>query len=121
MSELVAVYGTLRRGARNAGALAEARFLGGTRLPGFRLLHFGAYPGAVPGPGEITVEVYALPEPEMLIALDHLEGAMERPPLFLRARIPTPFGAAWIYLWARDPAAAPVIPNGDWLSASGAR
>lgn len=71
----VFVYGTLKRGLRNAHLLSGSRFVSAAEVPGFALYDLGDYPGIVPTgtsddkvPGEIF-EVTA----ETLAKLDRLE------------------------------------------------
>jgi len=125
----VAVYGTLRRGERNHGLIADAEFLGRGTVSG-RL--FGmprneerayGYPAFIPGAGgRVVVELYGLPEAGRLAVLDRLEAydpADEASSEYLRRRIAVAEGAvdeAWIYWFAGDPPPSAVpIPGGDWV------
>ena len=107
------VYGTLRRGSNNkfARLLSEkAQFIGTARVPG-RLYDFGRYPGARPGDGLITGEVFQLTDPAtMLAALDEYEG-----PEYQRALVWTTDAIeCWIYWYVGDDPGRP-IPSGDWM------
>jgi len=106
------VYGTLREGGSRHAMLGGARKVETARLGGFRLYDLGGYPGAVRGEGTIVAERYALPHPAALLLLDDVEGTRERPPLFRREAERD----AQIYVYARDPGAAPLIASGDWLA-----
>jgi gamma-glutamylcyclotransferase (GGCT)/AIG2-like uncharacterized protein YtfP len=79
---VLAVYGTLRRGERNAELLAGTRFLGLGRIAG-RLHEMPrsaerayAYPSLVldGAPGEVVVELYAIPDAATLALADELEA-----------------------------------------------
>lgn len=74
-----------------------AAFLGAyTTPPRYRLYDLGGYPGAIKGGiRPLDGEVYRLSR-RMLIALDRFE---EVPAEYVRERIRTPWGAAWIYLY----------------------
>lgn len=122
MSEhcLVFVYGTLRQGEYNAPYLKGARFLGPClSASAYTMWDLGAYPGVVPG-GDAPVvgEVYQVDD-ETLAQLDVLEGY---PHDYMRERIDTPYGAAWIYL-LRDAERGdrPVVNSGDWCDYHGNR
>jgi gamma-glutamylcyclotransferase (GGCT)/AIG2-like uncharacterized protein YtfP len=85
--QLVAVYGTLKRGACNHRLLAGSRWLGPALLSGLRLHDLGPYPMAV-----------ACPEPgaRVLAELDVLE---DHPREYERQLLPLGDGRqAWVYL-----------------------
>jgi gamma-glutamylcyclotransferase (GGCT)/AIG2-like uncharacterized protein YtfP len=107
------VYGTLRRGEYNHRWLGNAPWLGRYRTPGrYTLLNLGQYPAVLAG-GHTAIkgEVYTLNK-VLLARLDRLENYPEE---YLRERIATPYGTAWIYLYRHRPAPdTPVIPSGDW-------
>ncbi|MDQ2695481.1 MAG: gamma-glutamylcyclotransferase [Pseudomonadota bacterium] len=112
-ADRVFVYGTLRRGGSNHRWLRGAPRLGAHRTAAqFTLLDLGPYPAAVAG-GRTALrgEVYAV-DAARLALLDRLEDC---PREYRRQRIPTPFGAAWIYLYRRPAPGAPRIASGDWL------
>ncbi len=46
--------------------------------------------------------------------LTHLDAFEHFPHLFVRQRIPTPYGQAWVYMFRHRPADAVTIPSGDW-------
>lgn len=127
----VFVYGTLMPGERNATVAAQysqptAR---PASLRGFRLFHLRPenYPGIVPGEPTDRVQGYVLSYgaelwPQVLAALDHLEGLDETPPLYHRERVELEVEGqhetAWVYVYARtERLQAPgvqSIPGGDW-------
>jgi gamma-glutamylcyclotransferase (GGCT)/AIG2-like uncharacterized protein YtfP len=75
----VAVYGTLKRGFWNNHLLADSEFVGeGYTVGKYELFDVG-FPYAVPSKKglPLKVEVYRVPSPEVLEALDFLEGYPE--------------------------------------------
>jgi gamma-glutamylcyclotransferase (GGCT)/AIG2-like uncharacterized protein YtfP len=111
---LVFVYGTLRRGEHFHQLLAGARYLGThTTPPAYTMVHLGSYPGVIAtGSSCIAGEVYAVDQ-QTLRRLDELEHC---PRHYDRARIATPFGAAWVYLYRECTGDEPVIDSGDWIN-----
>lgn len=77
MSQLLFVYGTLQRGAKNHRHLAGQRFIATARTtPGFELRDMGGYPGIVAHPDSpegVTGEVWAV-DAAALRRLDRFEG-----------------------------------------------
>ncbi len=77
MSQLLFVYGTLQRGAKNHRHLAGQRFIATARTtPGFELRDMGGYPGIVADsdrPEGVTGEVWAV-DAAALRRLDRFEG-----------------------------------------------
>jgi len=111
-SDLLFVYGTLRRGGSHHRLLAGAGFLGAwISGPHYRMLDMGSYPALVEGDGAMAGEVYRI-DPDMLPALDAYEGC---PGDYRRGSVDTPYGAAWVYLWDRPVPPVPVVAGGDWL------
>jgi gamma-glutamylaminecyclotransferase len=88
MSTLLFVYGTLKRGGRNARLMEGQRFVGEARTaPGFRLYRVGEYPGMVPLAEDrdgVTGEVWQV-DAATLEKLDEFEGVHEG--LFRRERV----------------------------------
>ena len=80
MSELLFVYGTLKRGGRNQRQMAGLAFVGPARTqPGFRLYDVGGYPGLVAEPDErngVSGEVWSV-DAAGLARLDRFEGVAE--------------------------------------------
>jgi gamma-glutamylcyclotransferase (GGCT)/AIG2-like uncharacterized protein YtfP len=129
---LLAVYGTLRRGERNAAFLAGARFLGPAVVRG-RLhemprsaLRGYAFPAYLrEGSGRVAVEVYALRDAAMLTAVDELEAfdpSDEAGSQYVRREVPLeggPSATAWVYVY-HGPGGelGDVIPAGDWVAHS---
>lgn len=111
----VFVYGTLMRGGANHGLLAGAAFLGTHRTArAYRLVGLGPYPGALAGGRTaLSGEVYRV-SPRALARLDRLEAV---PREYVRRRVKTPWGPAWIYLLARAPRRGRALPGGAWRKA----
>ncbi|MEM1413806.1 MAG: gamma-glutamylcyclotransferase [Myxococcota bacterium] len=120
------VYGSLRRGASEAGRLTNfprraARVRG-------RLLDLGAYPGLVAGAGEVVGELVRLASArdaakhfDALDPYEDFEGydALDRS-LYHRGLVRTRAGElAWTYVFRGDPRGQDV-PGGDWLTRPGA-
>ncbi len=112
MSDLVFVYGTLRRGEVNHYLLSGAEFCGvHLTRPRYRMLHLGTYPGVVAGgSSSIEGEIYRV-DTKGLVKLDRLEAY---PRLYTRKLIPTDWGRAWIYLYRGSRQSRSVIPSGSW-------
>jgi gamma-glutamylaminecyclotransferase len=125
--DLVFVYGSLKRGFRNHGLLANCEFVGaGLTEARYRLINLGPYPALVETADEplsITGELYRI-DRATLSTLDRLEdeGVLYR-------RIVAPItglegGAcdqrivthrAWTYLWLKSPSAYPLWPTATWV------
>jgi gamma-glutamylcyclotransferase (GGCT)/AIG2-like uncharacterized protein YtfP len=76
------------------------------------MIDLGAYPGVVAG-GRTTIagEVYRV-SAKRLQLLDRFEGC---PSQYRRHAIDTPWGRAWIYLYAgRRAHGRRAVPSGDW-------
>lgn len=93
----VMVYGTLKGGHPNHGAITGAEFLGRHCLEGYQMVDLGWYPGVIKG-GENTKifgEVYKI-TPDMLSTMDMIEG---HPNYYERKEVDVLDGKkAWIYL-----------------------
>lgn len=113
----VFAYGTLMRGERlhaHMLYLPPVCILPG-RIRG-QLIHLRGYPGLVPGPGEVEGEYFEYPAGigSLLKRLDRLEGPSYRR---VRAEVRLEDGSsreAWVYEWAGEPGAGPLIPSGSW-------
>ncbi|MBP7949651.1 MAG: gamma-glutamylcyclotransferase [Verrucomicrobiales bacterium] len=138
MSDLLFVYGTLRRGFANPHAdfLAQhSRFLGMASIPGTLFLLGGSaqdgfsYPGAVwdsASTQRVTGELLQLHDPSLCFRLlDHYEGVGEEfgePQAYVRQIIPVrreEDGSevpCWCYLWNLPVSGLPKIPGGDFAA-----
>ena len=113
----VFVYGTLKKGHGNNYLLAEAKYIGrGKTKKRFRLFDVG-FPYAVPSEDGARVigEVYKVESPEIMQALDWLEGF---PTHYKRQIIPVELEngkivKAWIY-YVKEPYGDEIQPiNGE--------
>lgn len=121
MSELIFVYGALRKGASNDWRMKEARWLGTAEVRG-TLVKIDWYPGLVLG-GETMVkgEVYEV-GPELMKELDEFEGIGledERNGEYHRIRTEVSLNGkpveVWIYEWLKGVDGYEVVDSGDWL------
>lgn len=112
MRQLVFVYGSLRCGERYAYLLVGERYLGAHRTePGYTMFSLGDWPAIMPGGDAAVVgDVFSISRPK----LERLDAFERLPYLFVRRRIPTSYGEAWVYLFRHRPADALIIPSGDW-------
>lgn len=120
---LVAVYGSLRKGMGNHGVLNGTDFVSTERkeLP-FDMISLGAYPALLPKEGEslITFELYRMNDVVQLHSLDALEGyngGSGRYNLYERRIIELegmePF---WIYYMDdREGYSQGYVDEGDWV------
>lgn len=116
-NNLVAVYGTLKRGYSNHFLLQESEFLGRDRVHGLVLYDLGLFPGArVEGSAEVGVEVFAV-SVETLQLLDELEGYRPEAPAssyFMRTLLPSRFGDVWIYTFNNSVEGLDIVASGFW-------
>jgi gamma-glutamylaminecyclotransferase len=110
----VFVYGTLMRRERNHRLLSGSAFLGEARTEeGFTLHDLGGCPGMIKdGSGRVYGEVYGV-TPEVLQALDELEG---HPDWYKRTLIALGDGRP-VETYLLSPVqvrGAELIPGGDW-------
>jgi gamma-glutamylcyclotransferase (GGCT)/AIG2-like uncharacterized protein YtfP len=121
-SELVFVYGTLRRGGSNAFRMDGAEFVGRGSVAG--CLHaISWYPGLVLGNGcgRVVGEVYRVGA-EHLRALDEFEGISASEiegAEYRRVKAEVllndiEYCSAWVYEWTASVESRQRIPSGDW-------
>jgi len=120
---LLAVYGTLMQRSGDVlerlGLTAQVVAHGACRVPG-RLVDLQAYPGWLPGDGEVHAELLEIRDPAAWSVLDDFEDCHPLPPAAPeyrreRVRLVEPSGrSAWIYRYIGPQSDAPTVPGGDW-------
>lgn len=114
MTELVAVYGSLREGLGNNPRLHNSPKLGTCIVEGFEMRSLGGFPVIYFSDmsDKIVVEVYQVEDSVLEGSLDTLEG---HPEWYRRIMVPTEFGNAWIYVMMSDEYRNhPLVEGGDW-------
>lgn len=108
--ELLAVYGTLKKGHPNHRVIEDAEYLGQEAIEGWAMYSLGYFPCIVPMKlsGQVVVEVYKVPD---LARADRLEGY---PRFYDRTKVPTSHGEAWAYFMRKVPPGAKRIKSGVW-------
>ncbi len=124
-SELVFVYGTLRRGASNAFRMEGAEFVACGEIAGM-LFRVSWYPGLVLGPdaGRVAGDLFRL-SPAKLRELDEYEGlAADEVEGSEYRRVRTAVLAldgsgrsweAWVWEWTGPVDRDKIIASGDWM------
>ncbi|WP_193214394.1 gamma-glutamylcyclotransferase family protein [Luteolibacter marinus] len=122
-SELVFVYGTLRRGGSNAFRMEGAEFVGEGFVRGY-LYAISWYPGLVldEGAGKVRGDVFKV-GPKLLRELDEFEGLSAgelQGGEYRRLKSEVLLGpgescSAWVFEWVAAVEPMKVIPSGDWL------
>lgn len=114
MTNLLFVYGTLKKGKGNSGFLKDAFFLNTAKIKGVTMYNLGAFPAVVEN-GEYTVsgEVYKI-DTKILKHVDALEG---HPSFYTRKIKGLDTGqSAWVYFLPKK-AIIPccqIIKEGVW-------
>lgn len=122
MSEVLFVYGALRKGASNDWRMKSARWLGPAKVAG-TLVKIDWYPGLVLGEGGLVKgEVYEVSS-ELLAELDAFEGIGEiedRNGEYHRIRAEVILNGepqdVWIYEWLKGISGYQIVASGDWLT-----
>ncbi len=111
-TQLVAVYGSLKKGYGNHSLLESSELKGITETsPSWTMYDLGSFPGIVPGHTNIHIEVYEVNQ-ETFQRLDMLEGY---PSFYDRKEIETKYGSAWIYFLAeKDNYMQSIVEHGIW-------
>jgi len=117
VSEIVAVYGSLRQGERSHSRLRGATYLGLGWTAQNYALYVSEYPAVVPEPPlrPIRVELYGV-SPALLTDLDEYE---EHPLLYQRQQVEVKLDTgreqlAWLYFYRQLEPGAQEVPSGDW-------
>jgi len=121
-SEIVFVYGTLRRGGSNSFRMDGAEFVSAGKVAG-RLYSISWYPGLVldRGPESVEGDVYRVGASQLAaldefegISANEIEGAEYRR---VRTEVTTGDGVvvAWSYEWKGPVEESKRIQSGDWL------
>jgi gamma-glutamylcyclotransferase (GGCT)/AIG2-like uncharacterized protein YtfP len=122
--DYVAVYGVLRSDVNGLLSTPEPDLASRTisrgkcLIPG-ALFDVGDYPGLVPGDGIVEGELLEISHESVLADLDHFEGYDPGKPYegkFRRqlVRLRKPSVDAWIYVYTKESADLPCVPQGDW-------
>jgi len=117
-TQLLAVYGSLKRGLHNAHWMRGCRFVGEDSLQSIVLYDLGPYPGARLGNSDgVAVEIYAVSEQQLrhIDLLEDYKAAAPATGLYDRVLLSTCFGDAWVYIYNRAVDGFPVIRLGAWL------
>lgn len=118
MSELVFVYGTLRRGGSNHHRMTGSEFVSRASVAG-QLYKVGWYPGLVlGGAGRVMGELFRV-SPELLAALDFYEGEEYERILYSVMAANSRTMEANVWKWDRPIETLEVIAGGDWLGVGG--
>ena len=123
MSDLLFVYGALRKGASNNWRMEGACCLGSAEVLGI-LVKIDWYPGLVlKGDTRVKGEVYEVGA-DLLKKLDKFEGIGSQDEVeaeYHRIRIDVSLREeptkAWVYEWLKGIKDYEVVHSGDWLSA----
>jgi gamma-glutamylcyclotransferase (GGCT)/AIG2-like uncharacterized protein YtfP len=128
------VYGTLslnRAPGEVADAVKRLRPVGAATVKG-RLYDLGEYPGAILDASarrKISGRVFALPDDQAVLkSLDDYEDYKPHNPegsLFVRKRATVRLDGGrelqcWVYVYNRDPGAAPLVSGGDYTKSKAA-
>lgn len=116
-NNLIAVYGTLRKGFGNHSLIKNSKYKGSFKTePIYNLHNLGGFPGLKKnGNTSVLMEVYAVNDEEARW-VDSLEGYSEgRTPTFYdKEYIDTPWGKAGVYIYVNDLSNRPIVSSGDY-------
>jgi len=123
MPELVAVYGSLRKGLGNHRVLGDSECVGKGLVTGFGMYSLGGYPAltTLAERTDVVVEVYEADE-DTMVRLDRLEGY---PTFYDRKKVAVHLDAgeagveayttAWIYYIDNTFDERRFVEGGDWV------
>ncbi len=119
MSELVFVYGALRRGASDDWRMRAGKFLREGVVGGV-LVKVDWYPGFIlGGEGRVKGEVFEVSD-QLLSELDEFEG-VDRNDEYRRVLVDCGGEKVWVYEWLKGAEGYELVESGDWLSVSSDR
>lgn len=104
MSELIFVYGTLKRGFGNNRIIADQKYIGHgiTQIANWQMYSLGGFPGVTRGSKAITGELWEVDEASFA-RCDTLEG---HPYFYRREQVNVLVGdeehVAWMYIYQRS-------------------
>lgn len=114
---LIAVYGSLRKGMGNDSLLTTSEYLGKFKTkPEFSLYNLGFYPGLkTGGTTSVTMEVYSVDD-KVANKVDRLEGYTPggNNTFYNKIPIETPYGKASVYIYVNDIPKERLVESGDW-------
>jgi len=119
VSNIVAVYDSLREGMDNHHYIADGKRIALGWLTGYKMYNLGDSPCIVPtrdDSGRVRIEWYKVSD-EILESLDILEEYDPNTPktsLHLRKSIFSPYGRGWIYVYNQPVEQASYMEAGDW-------
>jgi len=116
-NDLVAVYGSLRRGLSNHRILGDSEFIGeGMIDSGFRMVSLGGFPALHKSEEStpIKVEIYRPSCPEVYRSLDILEGY---PSFYNREQVQINGKLTWVYFIENSSRleGRTYVDSGDWV------
>lgn len=110
------VYGTLKRGFGNNRLIEGAPFIADATIRG-TMYSMGGFPAvSLHGDTDVHGEIFDVTD-EQLARCDQLEG---HPRWYLRQKVETSAGPAWIYTQDRDQQLSnlPIVKSGRWEKAA---
>lgn len=117
-NNLLAVYGTLKRGFGNNRLLSTSEFIGEDIIEtDMTMISMGGFPGLVETPGtknKIHIEVFKPDSEETKKRIDSLEG---HPGWYKKKEITTAFGPANVYYFSENEYSITennIIRDGNW-------
>jgi gamma-glutamylcyclotransferase (GGCT)/AIG2-like uncharacterized protein YtfP len=115
--QLIAVYGTLRKGFGNHRIIQNAEYKGTFNTePIYNLHNLGGFPGLKNGGNtSVVMEVYAVNDQEA-DSVDALEGyhPSYKPTFYDKEFIETPWGKAGVYIYVDNLDRLPLVESGDY-------
>ena len=113
---IVFVYGTLKAGRTNHGALEGAEYIGRATIEGpYAFVDLGWYPAVIPVNGrenrQVGGELWRVND-DILRTLDMIEG---HPTYYKRSKVDTSYGRkAWVYFLSEDLKPWPIVKTLFW-------